>query len=99
MMTKMLARDSAGSRNIAMAYIDHAVSLVKDFNIEVSGTELRELDDFKRKYKELGDGSDLYMSPSLKFKSISSKYSESAKNLNSEKEFHNFDVLATEVIN
>ena len=80
-----------------MAYIDHAVSLVKDFNMEVSGTEMRQLDEFKQKYMELGNGSDAPMSPSLKFKSVSSKYSESAKHLTTEKEFHNFDALATEV--
>ena len=96
-MNLNLGRDSVGSRNIAIAYIDHAVSLVKNFNMELSGKELRQMDDFRRICKELGGEEVLPKSPSLKFKSVSSKYSESARNFTTHREFHNFDVLATEV--
>ena len=96
-MNLKLGRDSAGSRNIAIAYIDHAVSLVRNFNMDLSGKELHQLDDFKEICKELGGGEGLPSSPSLKFKSVSSKYSESVRNFTADKEFQNFDVLATEV--
>ena len=90
-------RDSAGSRNVAMAYIDHAVSLVDNFNIQVSGKERSQLEGFRQLYSELGGGSGLPSSSSLKLRSASSKFGGSNRNLAVDKDFHDFDILTAEV--